>query len=178
MLRSIDVPQANALETVRQVVYAIDLGVRRIDDLADFTGFSTRHAGYRVHAARILGLIRLNDDEATITALGERLLCADPQSEKERAVFYDAIAGSAVIQLLVPDLLSLVPPSSDTITARLFRQTKLRETTAQRRAGGLLAWRRYVYGEAGLDRPPSRKRKVKRSATEPTQGVQLDLFEL
>ena len=27
MLRSIDVPQANALETVRQVVYAIDLGV-------------------------------------------------------------------------------------------------------------------------------------------------------
>ena len=95
MLRSIDVPQANALETVRQVVYAIDRGICRLEELADFTGFSVRHTGYRVHAARILGLVRLVDDEASITALGERLLCTDPKSTKERSVFYDAIVGSA-----------------------------------------------------------------------------------
>ena len=175
MLRSIDVPQANALETVRQVVYAIDRGVCRLEDLADFTGFSVRHTGYRIHAARILGLVRLVDDEASITALGERLLCTDPKSTKERSVFYDAIVGSAVIQLLVPDLLSLVPPNTDTIASRLFDQTKLRESTAQRRAGGLLAWRRYVYGEVAKQTPPGRKRNASGARTD--APVQLNLFD-
>jgi hypothetical protein len=174
MMRSIDIPQANALETVRQVVHAVDLGVRRLDALADFSGYSIRHTGYRLHAARILGLVRLDGDEASITALGERLLCTDPHTEKERAVFYDAIASSAVIQLLVPDLLSLVPPNTESITERLFQETKLGKVTASRRAGGLLAWRRYVYG----DRAPERKIRPSRkpAAINATQGEQLSLF--
>jgi hypothetical protein len=174
MMYSIDIPQANALETVRQVVHAIDLGVRRLEALADYTGYSIRHAGYRLHAARILGLVRLDGDEASITALGERLLCVDPHSEKERAVFYDAIIGSAVIQLLVPDLLSLVPPDTESIAERLFHETKLGRATSSRRAGGLLAWRRYVYGDITPERQPRQTRKPEEN--EKTQGVQLSLF--
>ena len=174
MMHSIDIPQANALETVRQVVHAVDLGVRRLEALADYTGYSLRHAGYRLHAARILGLVRLDGEEASITALGERLLCVAPKSEKERAVFYDAIAGSAVIQLLVPDLLSLVPPDSEAIAERLFHQTKLGKATSSRRAGGLLAWRRYVYGNVTPER--QRRQGRKHQEDEKTQGVQLSLF--
>ena len=173
-MRSIDVPQANALETVRQIVYAVDLGIRRLEALADFTGYSDRHTGYRLHAARILGFVRLDADEVTLTALGERLLCTDPKTEKERAVFYDAIAGSAVIQILVPDLLSLVPPSPEAITARLFQESKLGHSTAARRAGGLLAWRRYVFGDA----TPERRTRVsgRTAQAEHQEPKQLSLF--
>ena len=174
MIRSIDVPQANALETVRQVVYAVDLGVRRLEALADFTGYSLRHTGYRLQAARILGLVRLDGEEAHITALGERLLCTDPQTERERAVFYDAIAGSAVIQILVPDLLSLMPPDTESIAERLFMETKLGHSTAARRAGGLLAWRRYVFGDAPAERRVRSQRSAPPAPIE--EPKQLSLF--
>ena len=119
---------------VRLIVHSIDLGVRRVETLSDFTGYSIRHTGYRLHAARIIGLVSMDGDEAHVTALGERLLCTDPHSEAERAVFYDAIQGSAVIQLLVPELLSLVPPSTDTTRRAFFAQSKLGR--AQRHSEG------------------------------------------
>ncbi len=172
-MRSLDIPQANALETVRQVVRAVDLGVKTAEAIADYTGFSFRHAGYRLHAARILGLLRQEGDEAALTPLGERLVATEPRSEVERSVFYDAIQGSAVIQLLVPDLLSLVPPESEVIAERLFHESKLSRTTSLRRAGGLLSWRRYVFGGA----TEKRKRRVTaRNEAETQQPVQLSLF--
>ena len=84
-MQSLDIPQANALETVRQIVRAIDLGVTRVESLADYTDYSTRHVSYRLHAARILGLVRLHGDEAELTPLGERLLITKLRSEEERA---------------------------------------------------------------------------------------------
>ncbi len=175
-MQSLDIPQANGLETVRQTVRAVDLGVSTVERIADYTGFSLRHAGYRWHAARILGLIRVHGDEAEITPLGERLLAADPRSELERSVFYDAIQGSAVIQLIVPDLLSLVPPSPEAIAERLFAESKLSRSTSERRANGLLSWRRYIFGNTeqtrrrGPGKQPTEDRK-------PAQApVQLTLF--
>jgi hypothetical protein len=172
-MRSLDIPQANALETVRQVVKAIDLGVKTAEAIADYTGFSFRHAGYRLHAARILGLIRQEGDESALTPLGERLVAAEPRSEIERSVFYDAIQGSAVIQLLVPDLLSLVPPESEVIADRLFQESKLSRTTSLRRAGGLLSWRRYVFGD---DAETRRRRSSRADKVEANEPVQLSLF--
>ena len=175
-MRSIDIPQANALESVRLIVHSIDLGVRRVETLSDFTGYSVRHAGYRLHAARIIGLVSMDGDEAHITALGERLLCTDPHSEAERAVFYDAIQSSAVIQLLVPELLSLVPPSTEAIADRLFSQSKLGRTTALRRASGLMSWRRYVFGDAPVEPRPRRKSRKPHPMKSETTGEQLNLF--
>jgi len=175
-MRSIDIPQANTLDSVRLVVHSIDLGVRRIETLSDFTGFSLRHTGYRLHAARIIGLVSMDGDDAYVTALGERLLCTDPQSEAERAVFYDAIQGSAVIQLLVPELLSLVPPTTEVIAERLFTQSKLGKATALRRAGGLMSWRRYVFGDAPTPHRPRRKSRKPAPMKSESTGEQLSLF--
>ena len=118
----------------------------------------------------------MDGDEAHVTALGERLLCTDPHSEAERAVFYDAIQGSAVIQLLVPELLSLVPPSTDTIAERLFAQSKLGRATALRRAGGLMSWRRYVFGDAPPTQRPRRKSRKPEPMKSESTGEQLSLF--
>ncbi len=172
-MRSLDIPQANALETVRQVVRAVDLGVTTRDAIADYTGFSVRHAGYRLHAARILGLVRPAGDEVMLTPLGERLVATEPRSQLERSVFYDAIQSSAVIQLLVPDLLSLVPPESEVIADRLFKESKLSHSTSLRRAGGLLSWRRYVFDGAA---EPRRRRTRRSEPVEAQEPVQLSLF--
>ncbi|MEE2786572.1 MAG: hypothetical protein VX589_04470 [Myxococcota bacterium] len=175
-MQSLDIPQANALETVRQIIRAIDLGVTRVESLADYTDYSTRHVSYRLHAARILGFVRLHGDEAELTPLGERLLVTKLRSEQERAVYYDAVQGSAVIQLLVPDLLSLMPPSAEHIAERLFTASKLSRSTSTRRANGLMAWRKYILGHQSAPRPSrSTAPKEKAPVAEPTQ---LSLFEV
>ena len=173
-MQSIDIPQANALETVRQLIRAIELGVTRVESLADYTDYSVRHVGYRLHAARILGFVRLHGDDAEITPLGERLLGTEPQTEQERAVYYDAVQGSAVIQLLVPDLLSLMPPQTDQIAERLFQSTKLSRSTSTRRANALMAWRRYILGHAASPKRP-RPSSVAPKPSKAT-GQQLSLF--
>ena len=171
---SLDIPQANALETVRQIVRAVDLGVTRLDGLVEYTDYSVRHVGYRLHAARILGFVRMHGDDAELTPLGERLLATTLRSEQERAVYYDAVQGSAVIQLIVPDLLSLMPPQTEQITERLFHATKLSRSTAARRANGLMAWRRYILGQTTHPRMP------RTTTTAPAQKTveprQLSLF--
>ena len=173
-MQSIDIPQANALETVRQLIRAIELGVTRVETLADYTDYSARHVGYRLHAARILGLVRLQGDDAEITPLGERLLATQPHSEAERAVYYDAVQGSAVIQLLVPDLLSLMPPQPEQIAERLFQSTKLSRSTSTRRANALMAWRRYILGHTATPRRPRPASKGPRA--EQPGAQQLSLF--
>ena len=68
-MMTLDIPQANGLETVRRVVKAIALGATTVDAVADFTTYSTRHTGYRLHAARILGLFHSGVDLARSEAV-------------------------------------------------------------------------------------------------------------
>ena len=75
----------------------------------------------------------MDGDEAHVTALGERLLCTDPHSEAERAVFYDAIQVGCH-SILVPELLSLYFRAR-TPSPRLFAQANWRATAL--RKGGL-----------------------------------------
>ncbi|MCA9538153.1 MAG: hypothetical protein KC620_04665 [Myxococcales bacterium] len=172
-MQTLDVPQANDLDTVRAVVHAAWRGAGNLDAIADFTGFSRRHTHYRAHAARILGLLRVEEDEVFLTPLGERLVGTDPHTDKERMVLGQAVEQSPVMQVLAPDLLGREPPSIDDLAERLFQECKLSTTTARRRANGLLAWRRRVLGHAlkGWPEPaPAEPAKPK------TKGEQLSLF--
>lgn len=152
-MQTLDIPQANDLDTVRRVLHAIARGARTPEAIADFTGYSHRHTQYRVHAARVLGLVHLEGDETLLTIPGERLLDTPKGTLAERELYTRAINQAAVIQLVAPDLLAAHPPTIEELTDRLFHQSKLAPETARRRAGGLLAWRRYVLGET-LDHPP------------------------
>ncbi len=165
-MRTLDVPQANDLDTVRAVVRAVSLGAADVDAISDLTNYSRRHAQYRLHAARVLGLLRLEGDVVSITSLGERLVEALPHTDAERQVLYDGIQRSSVLEVLVPDLLSRDPPSVETIADRLFREAGLGRSTALRRAGGLLAWRHRVLGPSSEGHAPPTKSKA----------VQLSLF--
>lgn len=166
-MRTLDVPQANDLDSVRAVVRAVTLGADDLDAVCDFTTYSRRHAQYRLHAARILGLVRLEGDNVSVTPLGERLVEARPHTDAERALFYKAVQGSAVLSVLAPELLSRAPPTVETLADRLFQEAGLGRNTALRRAGGLLSWRRRILG-------PSSEGHTERVS--PSAARQLSLF--
>jgi hypothetical protein len=176
---TLDIPQANALDTVRRVVKVISIGATSSEAVAALAQYSSRHANYRIHAARILGLVHSEGDTLSIMSKGEQLLETLPYSTEERSVLFTAIESSAVIQVLSPDLLTLCPPSREELAERLFKNSKLSRETAYRRANGLLSWRRYVLGET--TKPDARsgvqlaaKKDKKRNTS--MFGEQLSLF--
>ena len=177
---TLDIPQANALDTVRRVVKVIAIGAATTEAVANFTEYSSRHASYRIHAARILGFVHAEGDRLSVTQRGERLLETEPYSGKERSIFFSAIEGSAVIQILAPDLLTLCPPTRESLAQRLFQSSKLSRETADRRANGLLSWRKYVLNQGS----PQRHKRVSASSIRAknvstntlSKGEQLSLF--
>ncbi len=176
-MRTLDVPQANDLATVRAIVYAVRQGNLRKDEIVDFTGFSARHAGYRLHAARVLGLVDLDGDVATLTTLGERLIDAPLRSAEATQAWHDAISRSPILQRLAPDLLSKRGPSVETLTERIMEATGASSSTASRRASGLLSWRYSVLGiEPGAGTPPPAPEPEPEPAADPQPAGQLSLF--
>ena len=177
-MRTLDVPQANDLATVRAVVYAVRKGNLSREQLAEFTGFSKRHVRYRVHAARVLGLIDLESDLASITPLGGRLLAARVKSDEARQVWRDAIERSPILQVLAPDLLAQRGPDAETLTERICAATGASASTARRRASGLLRWRYTVLGvQPASEQPgvqPAPEPKAEPEPANPTE--QLSLF--
>lgn len=172
-MRTLDIPQANDLRTVRRVVKAVASESPDLNAIQAWTDFSRRHTRYRVEAARILGLLRLDaSQQAFITPLGERLLAADPETPAARAIWRDAISFSRPLQIIAPDLLSPRGPNLEELTTRLVEMSELSESTARRRAEGLLAWRRFA-----LDLPaPSPVKASTENVEEPADPHQLNLF--
>ena len=177
---TLDIPQANALDTVRRIVKVIALGATSCEAAAALAEYSSRHTNYRIHAARILGLVHSEGDVLSLTPKGEQLLETQPYSAKERSAFFTAIESSAVIQVLSPDLLTLCPPNRDELAERLFKNSRLSRETADRRANGLLSWRKYVLGDSAKKPSPtsSAPAHVKRGKPRKQSifGEQLSLF--
>ncbi len=168
-MQTLDIPQANKLESVRAVILAAHRGSETIEQISDFTGFSLRHTQYSVHAGRVLGLLRVEDEVVWVKPAGLRLLETETRSDAERDVLYKAIQTSKVMGILAPDLLRPTCPSLGDLTERLFKETTLSRSTAERRANGLLAWRRYVMGQESM--PKKREPKGR-----PKKSEQLSLF--
>ena len=177
---TLDIPQANALDTVRRVIKSVSLGAHTLESVADLTTFSSRHTSYRLHAARILGFVSREGDRVSLTPRGERLLETDPFSMEERSAFCAAIESSAVIQVLAPDLLTLCPPSQEELTNRLFQNSRLSKETAERRAGTLITWRKYVLNQSQTTRRKERTsggvKGKKNAPNRRPMGEQLSLF--
>lgn len=133
-------PQAT-LARVRAVVDACAGGATTAELIGVRTDIAPRHVAYAVAAARSLELIRRDPESLRLTALGERMARSVPSSEDERLAFQEAVAGSAVLTALVPDLLGDPPPDRDSLTARIVALSGLSEETAAHRAAMILQWR-------------------------------------
>lgn len=142
-LRSIDIPQADSLARIREVVAA----VARYDNptvklLSEKTGVHERHVRYRLDAARALGLLVAKEKGTAIAAKGVRLLTTAIGSEDERQAFKRAVSSCPAVRVIAPDLLTISVVDLDDLTARIVRLSDLSPATANRRAVALRAWHR------------------------------------
>lgn len=168
-MRTPDIPQANDLDTVRAVVRAVSEGNDTLTTILEFTRFSKRHTRYRLHAARILGLVTESEGGTWhATALAPRLLGAPLHSLAERSAWLEIVNKSRLMQAMAPDLLHSRGPSVEELALRLLRLAELSPATAERRAAGLLAWRRRI-----LDLDTDNDDREVSISEEP---LQLDLF--
>ena len=143
-LRTGDIPQAENLEEVREVVTAVQIVGTATEDLAEYTGFSDRHVCYRLHAAEVLGWLT---KKRRITSLGDRLLATSPGSREEHEALRVSVGKCRVIKLVVPDLLTSPELDHMTVADKLRQLAGLSASTAERRARVLVAWHRQLMGD-------------------------------
>lgn len=149
--RTIDVPQADKLENIRQLAAAVADGIDHPSALLELLDVDQRHFLYYRQAALILGIVALGDDRALrVTDLGRRLVAAPEASADERQIFAEAIAGARALRPFA-SFFAGDEVDAPTIAARLRALTGLSKTTAERRAQTLLRWRAFVRGPAALD---------------------------
>ncbi len=182
-MQTLDIPQANDLDTVRRVVHAVLRGCKTVEAIEDWTQFSRRHVQYRLHAARVLGLVHMEGDEPLLTTMGEALMDCAKGTAEERQLWARVIEQCAVVQLVAPDLLARSAPDIEDLTERLFKNSRLGAETARRRASGLLAWRRHVLGESlekaprhPASQPPPKPHGAPERPGPTSAATQLDLF--
>jgi hypothetical protein len=140
-LEAFDIPQADSLPTIRRVVEAIDQGGDTNNKVAEMTGYSDRHVRYRMQAARILGFVSANRE---LTKEGERLIQTMKGSAEERTMLRCAIEKSAVVRIVVPQLLSGDSVDKDKVAKAIAGLTGLSQATAARRAQVLKSWARQL----------------------------------
>ena len=144
--RTLDVPQADRLGNVRQLVAAIRDGIDHAATLLELLDVDHRHFLYYRQAAVILGVVEFNArGELCVTSFGQRLLASAEGSPDERLVFADAIAQARALRPFA-SFFAGEPLDLPTLTRRLEVLTGLSHSTAERRAHTLIKWRRYVQG--------------------------------
>jgi hypothetical protein len=144
--RTLDVPQADRLGNIRQLVAAVRDGIEHAATLLDLLQVDRRHFLYYRQAAQILGVVEFNSrGELCVTSLGQRLLATAGGTPDEREVFAEAIGVARALRPFA-SFFAGEPLDLTTLTRRLEVLTGLSHTTAERRAHTLIKWRRYVQG--------------------------------
>jgi hypothetical protein len=151
-LKTSDIPQAENLLEIRELVSALTEVGTETEALAEHTGFSDRHVCYRLHAAKVLGLV---DGARRITALGSRLLGSPPGSQDERTALCLAVGNCRAVRRVVPDLLESAEFDQNAVAEKLKELAGLSASTAQRRAHILAAWREQLRVEEPSQSPES-----------------------
>ena len=144
-------PQADKLATVRRLVEAVRLAVKSKENLKRATNLSSRHLAYYRRAAIVLGVLDVGENEAlSLGRFAERLLRTATGSNEERAVFREAILAAKALKPF-RSLFESGELSRKELTDRIIAMTGMSENTARRRAGTLLAWKKYVAPKVGVD---------------------------
>jgi hypothetical protein len=147
-LHSADVPQEDNLGDVRRSVQAIADGHHDTASIAQRTQRSARHAGYAINAAIALEWIGEPDESKpeeeglVIHELGKKLLATKAGSADERKIWRESIEKSYAVAAIAPQLLGAAEPEVKTIAASIVKLAALAQSTAERRARTLIAWRR------------------------------------
>jgi predicted ATPase len=140
-MRAVDIPQADSLSRIRELVQTIHFGAADTARLQMVMSLHPRHVGYHLHAARVLDWIVRAEDTWGVTDLGKELIATAAGSQDERAIYRKAINGSPYLSAVAPNLLDDQEPEQDLLSLRIQEVAGIAPATARRRASTLLRWR-------------------------------------
>jgi hypothetical protein len=144
-LRTGDIPQADRLVTVRQILNEMAHGNKTVADISGVTGVSPRHVQYRSQTARILRLIKL---DGSVTPAGTALLETIQGSLEETRGWRRVISSCPTVRIVAPDLFDKEEIARTTLADRIQAVTDLSRATAERRAMVFSSWRRQLLAPA------------------------------
>ena len=139
MLFSGDIPQADNIDSIREIVEVVNKGIINHKDISKATGYSNRHVQYKVASAIILGFIDKTEN-VFVTSNGKALLQKEKSSEKETKFLKECIKQTKFYKLIASDLFLSSRPDKNLLAKRIMDYGNLSESTAYRRAGTLIAW--------------------------------------
>jgi hypothetical protein len=139
---TVDVPQANTLDLVVDLVALLHEGMDGTDALARELGIDRREVEYYKHAARILGFIRGSIDEAQLTERAAELM-ASVRPAQRHAIIADAIEETEVFRRLLTAY-RREEFSRKTVVDFLKANSALTGSTVGRRADTILAWLKFI----------------------------------
>jgi hypothetical protein len=140
---TIDIPQANTLDLVVDLVALLYQGMDGKEALAAELGIDPREVEYYKHAARILGFIRGPIDDPLLTDRARELMEAVKPTQRY-AVIVHAIEETEVFRRLL-GAYRREELSKNAVVDFLKTNTALTGTTVGRRADTILAWLRFVF---------------------------------
>jgi hypothetical protein len=142
-----DIPQANQLGKVRQLVEVCQRGKVTPTRLRTALGLDQRHLSYYRRAAEVLGFVsRLADGAVQVTLFGGELCKTAQGSEEERAVVGNAVAQATSLSAFLEYLLGSESLTLSALSARITLVSGLGSSTAIRRAQCLERWRAFILG--------------------------------
>jgi len=160
-----DIPQADSLEKVGDLIALMDADITSRDELASELDIDPRQVLYYLEAARILGwLDKQTDGSWTITPRGEAYLKVIKPADKSGVLNHSVTDTEFFKQLLErftePEL------SRENITEFLRENTTLTGTTLGRRAQSIVAWLKTITQIDPEDYQSLARRAVERAPTQ------------
>jgi len=137
-----DVPQANSLHRVCDLLALVDQGIDDKQELTRQLGLVARELDYYKHAARILGFAHFEPSEFYLTQTGKAYLMG-LRPEEKRQLLANAVREAAVFRELLAEAKES-ELNKEKVTAFLQERAGLNRTTARRRADTIIAWLRYT----------------------------------
>lgn len=139
---TVDVPQANTLDLVVDLVALLHEGMDGTEALARELRIDPREVEYYKHAARILGFIRGSIDEPELTDRATELM-ASVRPAQRHAIIVHAIEETEVFRRLLTAY-RREELSKKTVVDFLKANSALTGSTVGRRADTILAWLKFI----------------------------------
>jgi hypothetical protein len=139
---TIDVPQANTVDLVVDLIALLHQGMDGKEALARELGIDPREVEYYKQAARILGFIRGPIDEPMLTDRARELM-ETVRLAQRHAIIVHAIEETEVFRRLLAAY-RREELSKNTVIEFLKTNTALTGTTVGRRADTILAWLKFI----------------------------------
>lgn len=134
-----EIPQADNLDDVVKVAYAVSNGAKTFQDIAAYIDKVDRQGRYYRLAAEILGFIRNSQNYSELTELGQELVLSNEQRKRE--IVRSAVLSAHVFQRMIPFFdLHHYGATREQVESFVQQVTETTSSMIHRRTSTLVSW--------------------------------------